>query len=202
MIFSMYSGLSALITTRGVWSGEPPSELTRIGFRSGKYWTMPAVAARTTKPIVSALPKLGMPTIRSAWPTRRTSASPLASSAEEVGVERVVFSGETSSCAPRVARPARQVRSGSVVELELALFDLDPDLLADPLPGIEVPLADECDGRSFAAGPRGAPDAMHVRVRVLGDVVVEDEGQVGDVQPARRHVGGDQELDLAGPEVC
>src|SRR6185503_8591380 len=201
MIFSMYSGLSAVITTRGVWSGEPPSELTRIGFRSGKYCTIPAVAARTTNPIVSALPKLGMPTIRSAWPMRRTSASPRASSAEGIVVERLVFRAETSSCAERVARPARRVRSGSVVELQLALFDLDPNLLADLLPGIQVPLADEGDGRPLAPGTGGAADAVHVCVGVLGDVVVQDEWQVGDVQPARGDVGRDQELDLARAEV-
>ena len=92
----MYAGLSVLIATRGVSSGEPPSELTRIGLRSEKYCTMPAVAARTTKPIVSALPKLGMPTIRSAWPTRRTWASPAAPSAAGGNAVRLVVSAETS----------------------------------------------------------------------------------------------------------
>jgi hypothetical protein len=48
---------------------------------------MPAVAARTTYPIVSALPKLGIPTIRSALPTRRTSASPCSSSADAGGAD-------------------------------------------------------------------------------------------------------------------
>ena len=119
----MYSGLSAVITTRGVWSGEPPSELTRIGFRSGKYWTIPAVAARTTKPIVSALPKLGMPTIRSACPTRRTSAEPARverrpGSAVGLDVRTGLLGRSSSRCSlgcPSVARvPARPVRnSGS-----------------------------------------------------------------------------------------
>ena len=44
----MYSGLSVLTATRGVSSSDPPSALTRTGLRSGKYWTMPAIAARTT----------------------------------------------------------------------------------------------------------------------------------------------------------
>jgi hypothetical protein len=37
-----------LTATRGVSSGEPPSLFTRIGLSSGKYWTIPAVVARTT----------------------------------------------------------------------------------------------------------------------------------------------------------
>ena len=59
-----------MTATRGVSSAEPPSAFTSTGLRSVKYWTMPAVAARTTYPIVSAFPKDGMPTMRSAWPTR------------------------------------------------------------------------------------------------------------------------------------
>ena len=44
----MYSGGSVSTTTRLVPSGEPASELTSTGRRSGKYWTSPAWAARTT----------------------------------------------------------------------------------------------------------------------------------------------------------
>src|SRR3954469_6263179 len=54
------------MTTRWVPSGDPASEFTRTGLRSGKYWTRPAWAARTTYPIVAAFLKLGMPTMMSA----------------------------------------------------------------------------------------------------------------------------------------
>ena len=47
--------------------------------------------------------------------------------------------------------------SGPVVELQLALFDLDPDLLADLLPGGQVPLADEGDRGPLAPGARVRP---------------------------------------------
>ncbi len=71
---------------------------------------MPAVAARTTYPIVSALPKLGMPTMRSALPTRRTSASPCSSSAEPVPADAWDVRGGASSQV--LSRFWLQVRSG------------------------------------------------------------------------------------------
>ena len=90
--------------------------------------------------------------------------------------------------------------ASGAVEVELALFDLGADLGADRLPGVEVPLADEGDGRPLAPGPAGAADAVDVRVGVLGDVEAEDVRQVGDVEAAAGDVGGDEELDLAGAE--
>jgi len=49
-------------------SVEPPSELIRIAFLSGKYFAKPACTAFTTCPMVSALLKLGIPTRISAFP--------------------------------------------------------------------------------------------------------------------------------------
>ena len=49
---SLEALVSKLPARRAVWimvpSGDPASELTRTGLRSGKYWTRPACAARTT----------------------------------------------------------------------------------------------------------------------------------------------------------
>src|SRR3954451_25247463 len=70
----MYSGGSVSTTTRPVPSGDPASELTTTGWWSGKYWTNPACAARTTYPIVAAFLKLGIPTMMSARPSRSISS--------------------------------------------------------------------------------------------------------------------------------
>src|SRR3546814_9017540 len=43
-------------------------------------------------------------------------------------------------------------------------------------------------------GPTDAADAVHVRVGRRRHVVVEDVGELVDVEAARRHVGGQQEL--------
>jgi hypothetical protein len=48
----------------------------------------------------------------------------------------------------------------------------------------------------------GAPDAVHVGVRRARHVVVDDVRHVLDVEPARRHVGGDEQLDLAAAEAA
>src|SRR3954469_19879237 len=70
----MYSGGSVSTTTRPVPSGDPASELTTTGWWSGKYWTNPACAARTTYPIVPAFLKLGTPPMLSARPSRSISS--------------------------------------------------------------------------------------------------------------------------------
>ncbi len=61
---------------------------------------------------------------------------------------------------------------------------------------------DQRGGFALLAGAAGAADAMHV---VLGDarqLVVDDVGQVVDVEAARRDVGGDQHAHRAGLEGC
>src|SRR5687768_4319772 len=91
-------------------------------------------------------------------------------------------------------------RSAAVVEGQLAFLDRCADLGADRLPRVEVPLADERDGGSLLARAPGATDAVDVGIGVLGDVVGDHVRQVGDIEPAAGDVGGDEELDLAGPE--
>ena len=65
------------------------------------------------------------------------------------------------------ARARVEFSSGPVVELQLPLFDLDPDLLADLVPGGQVPFTDQGDGGSLAPGPSRPPNAMDVGVGVL-----------------------------------
>src|SRR5205814_8529458 len=53
-----------------------------------------------------------------------------------------------------------------------------------------------------AAGARGAADAVDVRVRVPGDVVVDDVGDVLDVEAAGGDIGGDQQVSLPLAEAA
>jgi hypothetical protein len=63
---------------------DPPSELMRIAFLSGKYFANPAWTALTTCPIVSALLKLGIPT--------RISASPISFSFSLTSSRKITLS--------------------------------------------------------------------------------------------------------------
>ena len=50
------------------------------------------------------------------------------------------------------------------------------------------------DGHTLAAGPAHPADAVHVRVGRGRNGVVDDMGELVDVEPARGHVGGDEQL--------
>ena len=50
-------------------------------------------------------------------------------------------------------------------------------------------------------GAAGAADAVHVIVRMMRHVEIEHVAHGRDVEPARRDVGGDQQLDLAAAEL-
>ena len=52
-----------------------------------------------------------------------------------------------------------------------------------------VALADECDGSAFVARATGTADAVDVVVDVGGQVIVENDADVGDVEAARGDVG-------------
>jgi hypothetical protein len=52
--------------------------------------------------------------------------------------------------------------------------------------------ADQVQRQAFGIAPAGAADAVDVHLGVGRHVHVDDGGQVGNVQPARRHVGGHQ----------
>ena len=57
-------------------------------------------------------------------------------------------------------------------------------------------LAAEADGVAVGAGARGTADAMHVVFGIVRQIEVEHVADIGDVQAARRHVGGDQHGDI------
>lgn len=62
-------------------------------------------------------------------------------------------------------------------------------------------LADESDGNAVCIGTGGASDAMDVVFRVVGHVVVDDEGDVVDVNAAGNDVGSDQDVDFPVFEI-
>ena len=55
--------------------------------------------------------------------------------------------------------------------------------------------------RAVLAGAAGAADAVDVIVGVARRLVIEHMADVGNVEPARGDVGGDQELQIAGAEA-
>ena len=55
----------------------------------------------------------------------------------------------------------------------------------------------EEDGLALAPGTAGAPDAVHVGLGVVGDVVVDHQGDPLDVQTAGCNVRGHEDVDLA-----
>ena len=72
--------------------------------------------------------------------------------------------------------------------------------LVDHRPAVQVVPVDEGDRDAGVAGAGGAPDAVQVGLLVLGALVVDDVGDVLDVDAAGRHVGGHEDVDLAVSE--
>ena len=64
----------------------------------------------------------------------------------------------------------------------------------------EVIFPDESDGLASVADAARAADAVDVFLEIAGHVVVDDVRDLRDIQAARRHVCGDQHLELAGAE--
>ena len=107
------------------------------------------------------------------------------------------------------ARPSAARALGGVVAPARARGVLDPLLGRLPLadrglrlaldPGDLVALlvGDEGDRPPGAPDPAGAPDPVHVDLGVVGQVVVDDVGDVLDVEPAGGDVGGHQQRQLA-----
>ena len=54
---------------------------------------------------------------------------------------------------------------------------------------------DQGDGNPLLASPGGAAAAMGVVFHLLGELVLDDKRQVGDVDAAGGDIGGDEELD-------
>ena len=60
---------------------------------------------------------------------------------------------------------------------------------------------DEGDGGALVSGAAGSADAVDVGVGVLGERVVDDVGEVGDVDASCGDVGGDEDVDFLFFEV-
>ncbi len=58
------------------------------------------------------------------------------------------------------------------------------------------------DRHALAPGPADPADAVHVGLRGRRHVVVDDVGELLDVQAARGHVGGDQQVGGARPQAA
>src|SRR3984885_30671 len=76
-----------------------------------------------------------------------------------------------------------------------------PERLVDHRPAGQLVPVDQRDRDTGLTGPAGAADAVHVGVPVVRALVVDHVGDVVDVDPAGRHIGGDQHVDVAGPEL-
>ena len=76
----------------------------------------------------------------------------------------------------------------------------EPQRLVDHLPAREFVPVDEGDRDAGLACPAGAADAVHVGLLILGNLIVDDVGDVVDVDAAGGHIGGHQHVDLAGAE--
>jgi len=80
--------------------------------------------------------------------------------------------------------------------------DLDPGVVLDH-PEFEVVFrADEGDGTAGPPCPCRPADAVDVVVDVLGDVVVDDQVDVVDVDPPGGDVRRDKDVDRSGTELC
>ena len=103
----------------------------------------------------------------------------------------------------------RQRRGDRVAELRHPLLvdvvdrrqlRFDELLPGHPLDGVEQVTLARCDEQQRGARPPRAPgpsDAVHVGLGIVRDVVVQNMGDAFDVQPARRDVGGDQDVGRA-----
>ncbi len=63
-------------------------------------------------------------------------------------------------------------------------------------------LAAETDRVALGAGARGAAYAVHVVFRIVRQIEIEHMADVGNVQTARSHVGGDQHCNIAVVKVA
>src|SRR4051812_38963832 len=57
------------------------------------------------------------------------------------------------------------------------------------------------DRGAFGAGARGAADAVHIRLRHVRQVEIDDVGDAVDIDAASGDVGGDQRADFTGAEL-
>ncbi len=99
-------------------------------------------------------------------------------------------------------RPCELEALGAEIGNRRQWTDLDL-LLREILDGAKQPMLarlHQRDGHPFPAGPAGPADSMHVGLRRRRHIVVEDVRELPDVEAARRHVGGDQQVRRRIPE--
>src|SRR5690606_6410571 len=92
-----------------------------------------------------------------------------------------------------------QVR-GARVGLD-RIRDTEIESLVDELPARHVVPVDEGDRDTGASGATGTADAVDVGLLVLGALVVDDVGDVVDIDAAGGDVRGDEHVDLAAAEL-
>ena len=66
---------------------------------------------------------------------------------------------------------------------------------------LKLLLGNKCEGVADLTGATGATDAVDVVVVGFGDGVVDDVANVGDIDTAGSHVGGDQDTDFVFLEL-
>ena len=79
-----------------------------------------------------------------------------------------------------------------------ALNEVDFEALGERLARVEVEAAHQGDGDALLADAARAARTVHVHRGVFGEAVVDDVRKVGDVDSTSSHVGGHEELGLAG----
>jgi hypothetical protein len=75
------------------------------------------------------------------------------------------------------------------------------DVLLDGRQVEGIVFTGQADGVTASAGAAGTTDAVDIVFGIVGQVVVEDVGHVGDVQTTGGHVGGDQDIQGALGEL-
>ena len=76
-----------------------------------------------------------------------------------------------------------------------------PRRLLDRLEQVALARGDEQQRGPRPTGPAGAPDAVHVGLGVMRDIVVQDVRDAFDVKASGRDVGGDEDVDAFGAAV-
>src|SRR5690606_7850653 len=172
-----------------------------LGARRGRLTTPATTAATTARP--AALGALATTTVATAR-TRTSLARALAGLAEVL--ERL--GAETGPGALAAWQPALgalgdaevgvQVRRGGVGLHRLAPVEAQRGV--DEHPARHVVPVDERHRGARVAGAGGAPDPVQVGLLVLGALVVDDVGDVVDVDAAGGDVGRHEHVDLAVAE--
>ena len=104
---------------------------------------------------------------------------------------------KSSSCsAARVSSSRFARRSAVVGSVENSIFCRVIFSMLRKLP--QFARLRQSDGDAFATGPADPAGAVDVGLRGGGDIVVEHVRKLLDVQAARRHVGGDDQVRRAG----